>query len=191
MAATQFDTSPRPTSAPERHAEEFPVSAFVARSGEVEFKPGPINPEWILEGNPQARSAPLVSSSDGGGAVNFWDCTAGKFRWEYVWDETVMFLEGEVRVTDNAGHTTLFRAGDVAHFPAGSSFTWEIDHYVRKIAFHKKPNRSLRRFFIRYQRRVGVAVSVIGVPLLRLMMRRMGMMMLVSAAFATPIIESI
>lgn len=173
MAASRIDTSPRPTSAPERTAvAQSPVNALVARRGEAEFKPGAINPDWIIEGNPQARSAPLVSSADGAGSVNFWDCTAGVFRWHFTWDETIMILDGEVRITDDNGGSSVLRAGDVAHFQAGSTYTWKVDRYVRKIAFHKKPTRSFRRFLIRYQQRAGVSAYVLGIALLRLVMRR-------------------
>jgi hypothetical protein len=47
----------------------------------------------------------------------------------------VLIVEGEVRVTDALGTTTTLRAGDVSYFPADSWFVWEIDEYVRKLAF--------------------------------------------------------
>ena len=150
------------------------MSAFVARSGHVDYKPGQINPEWIVSGNPQTRSAPLVSSPDGHGAANFWDCTAGSFNWHFVWDETVLILDGEVRVTDSAGNSSVLRAGDVAHFPAGSSFFWEVERYVRKIAFHRKPALTLRSFISRYRNRITMAASVLGMALVRVVIRKGG-----------------
>ncbi len=68
-----------------------------------------------------------------------WDCTAGRFRWHFGWEETVVILEGEVSVTDAANVTTTLRPGDVAYFPANSWFVWEVPTYVRKIAFCRRP----------------------------------------------------
>jgi uncharacterized cupin superfamily protein len=103
----------------------------------------PINPSWILSGQPQARSSAHSSGADGGGSTNVWDCTAGSFRWHFAWDETVLILEGGVSVTSPAGHRTSLKAGDVAYFPAGTAWTWEVENYVRKLAFHRRPSSRL------------------------------------------------
>jgi uncharacterized cupin superfamily protein len=175
MTSLPIDTSPLATQRPRSSGEQrVPVSALVARSGQVDYKPGSINPDWIVSGNPQTRSAPLVSSPDGYGSANFWDCTAGKFNWHYGWDETVLILGGEVRVTDSDGNSSVLRAGDVAHFPAGSSFLWEVERYVRKIAFHRKPAPTLRSFLGRYRQRITMAASVLGIALVRGVMRKGG-----------------
>jgi uncharacterized cupin superfamily protein len=138
---------PRDRILPSREEQRVPVSALVARSGAAEFQAGGIDPAWILAGSPRMRSAGLVLAPDKGSSVNFWDCTAGKFRWQYGWEETVFILEGEMRVTDVSGNSSVLRAGDVAHFPAGTSFVWEVDKYVRKMAFHRRPVvRGLRGF---------------------------------------------
>lgn len=57
-------------------------------SGDTEMRPAPVNPEWILEGVPVARSAVLSTSHDGCASSFFWDCTAGRFNWYYDIDET-------------------------------------------------------------------------------------------------------
>lgn len=172
MTAIAID--PRRTGPLSRNTGEYrvPVSALVARSGQVDYKPAPIKPEWVLAGNPQARTGPLVSSPDGCGSSNFWDCTAGKFEWHYAWDETVMIVGGEVRVTDSAGATSVLRAGDVAHFQAGTAYTWDVDTYVRKIAFHRKPVRTLSSVLHRYGNRIAVATSVIAVAVAKALLRR-------------------
>jgi uncharacterized cupin superfamily protein len=192
MTSISLEASSRQTT-DQRVSGEFriPVSALVARSGQVNFKPAPINPEWIVSGNPQARSGDLVSAADGGGSTNFWDCTAGKFEWYYGWDETVLILGGEVRVTDSNGATSVLRAGDVAHFPAGSSFHWEVERYVRKIAFHRKPVPTLRSFLSKYRQRITMAASVIGVTFVRAAFRRLGMFVIASVGTAMPVLEAL
>lgn len=101
----------------------------------IVMSPAPIEPSWILEGQPVARSGGHSRNIDGWASTNIWDCTAGKFRWHFGWEETVMILEGEVRVTNDAGQTHVLQAGGIGYFPGGTWWTWEVPQYVRKIAF--------------------------------------------------------
>ena len=48
-----------------------PAVAFAAPA-EVELAPNPINPAWIIEGNPQARAKRLAESADGTSSVMAW-----------------------------------------------------------------------------------------------------------------------
>lgn len=121
-------------------AEEKPLDPVVARHVDhLALKPAPINPEWIISGNPVARAADHSQSADEAGTTALWDCTAGEFRWYFWWDETVIIQDGEVRVTGEDGVERLFKAGDVVYFRAGTWSTWRIDNYVRKVAFLRKP----------------------------------------------------
>jgi uncharacterized cupin superfamily protein len=114
-------------------------------SGNVSLSPSPINPEWILEGNPIARNTVLSSSADGVASTLIWDCTAGRFNWSYDIDETVYVIEGSVIIKDGAGVARRLSAGDTVFFPAGSSAEWTVQTYVRKVAFMRDPGpRSLR-----------------------------------------------
>lgn len=99
--------------------------------------PAPINPDWILEGAPEARNAILSRSADGTACTIMWSCTAGKFRWIYDFDETIHFLEGWVVIDDGSGPRRL-GPGDVVFFPAGTSAAWTVETYVRKLAFCRK-----------------------------------------------------
>ncbi|NTJ44293.1 cupin domain-containing protein [Agrobacterium larrymoorei] len=110
-----------------------------AASHALDMQSSPINPDWILEGDPQARMANHSRSNDRASYTALWDCTAGKFRWFFGWDETVHILEGEVHVTAEDGSIHVLRAGDVAYFKAGTWATWRVDHYVRKVAFLRRP----------------------------------------------------
>ena len=104
----------------------------------VPLKADPINPAWVLQGSPLARSGCHSNNVDGWAATYLWDCTAGRFNWHYEWEETVMILEGEVKVTDAAGRTHLLVPGSIGYFPAGSHFVWEVTAYVRKLAFLRR-----------------------------------------------------
>ncbi|MGE3642425.1 MAG: cupin domain-containing protein [Beijerinckiaceae bacterium] len=103
--------------------------------GSVELNDAPINPSWILEGQPRARSRTIAQSGDGGSSSAEWECTAGAFRWYFAVDETVHIVEGKVTVTGANGVSRTLRAGDVAFFPQGTWMVWEVDVYVRKLAF--------------------------------------------------------
>ncbi|ULJ71269.1 cupin domain-containing protein [Rhizobium gallicum] len=113
---------------------------FVAHSSDhLPMKSTPINPDWIVDGNPQARTAEHSRGHDDASLTAIWDCTAGEFRWFFGWDETVMILEGEVHVTAEDGTERTLRAGDVAFFAGGTWANWRVDNYVRKVAFLRKP----------------------------------------------------
>ncbi len=108
-------------------------------ANDLELKPAPINPEWILEGAPLARNALLSQSDDGAAFTLVWDCTAGVFDWNYDIDETVFVIDGSVVVMDKQGGSVHLKQGDTAFFPAGSKALWRVESYVRKIAFCRKP----------------------------------------------------
>jgi len=92
----------------------------------------PIESDWILEGAPQARGIVLVQSQDKLLSSGLWSCTAGRFRWEFSWDEFVHILEGQVLITDADGSQITLAAGDTAHFPLGRSTEWHVPEFVRK-----------------------------------------------------------
>ena len=98
----------------------------------------PINPAWILEGDPIARNAVLSRSDDATACTIVWDCTAGKFNWHYDFDETLHILEGSV--IDSSPNTPPKRleAGDLAFFPAGTTAHWHVETYIRKVAFCRR-----------------------------------------------------
>jgi uncharacterized protein len=105
---------------------------------DVELKPSPINPEWIIEGRPVARNSILSRSADETACTIVWDCSKGKFNWYYDFDETVHFIEGSVTIDDGHGPARTLGPGDVIFFPAGSQAVWTVDNYIRKIAFCRK-----------------------------------------------------
>ena len=103
------------------------------------LQPAPIRPEWILDGSPEARCSTLSIGTRRWASTNHWSCTKGKFHWHFRWDETVLFVEGEVTITDEAGNIYHGRPGVSLFFPAGTSAVWEVPSYIRKIAFNQKP----------------------------------------------------
>ena len=96
-----------------------------------DLQPLPIEPGWIKEGRPVARSVTLGRSPDSLLTVGLWDCTAGTFTWIFRRDEIVHIVEGEVRVRDGAA-THVLVPGSVAYFPCGLETVWEVPTYVKK-----------------------------------------------------------
>ncbi len=114
--------------------------SFVAGSAHaLEMRPAPIEPSWVIEGNPRARIGHHSAAEDEAGLTAVWDCSAGAFRWFFAWDETVMILDGDVLVTAEDGTQRLLKAGDIAYFKGGTWATWHVETYVRKIAFLRRP----------------------------------------------------
>ncbi len=61
--------------------------------------------------HPVARIKFMSGSSDGTANTYIWDCTAGEFNWQYVFDETACMLEGSVVVKDEQGVPHTIRGG--------------------------------------------------------------------------------
>lgn len=99
--------------------------------------PSPIDPSTIIEGSPVARSTQLLGSDDRRLNTSMWDCTAGRFSWFFGCDEIVHIVEGSVTVTDEQGRSRTLGVGDVALFQQGSTTTWDVADYVRKVAIHR------------------------------------------------------
>jgi len=92
----------------------------------------PIEPSWIEEGQPVARGTIVAQSQDRKVSSGFWECSEGRFKWEFAWDEFIRVIEGEVVVTDEAGESHTLKAGDTAHFPLGMKARWDVRKPVRK-----------------------------------------------------------
>ncbi|MET0197661.1 DUF861 domain-containing protein [Rhodococcus sp. RS1C4] len=109
-------------------------SIEAVRLSEVLLQDSPIDPDWILEGEPRARVAEWSRSIDGTTTTNVWDCTAGRFRWYFSVDEIVHIMDGSVTVSSDDHPERTLVAGDAALFRAGTWSEWHVQDYVRKHA---------------------------------------------------------
>jgi uncharacterized cupin superfamily protein len=94
----------------------------------------PIEPSWIIEGNPVARSCVLSQSADGLASTIVWECSEGKFNWYYDFDETILILEGSIVLESDTMRPTRYSAGDVIFFRNGAHARWHVEDRVRKLA---------------------------------------------------------
>ena len=102
---------------------------------EAELDDWTLPPEVIISGNPVAKGRFLWQSSDKRLGNGVWSCEVGSFTWEYTWDETICFLEGEATITDSQGNSETYGTGDLFFVPIGTKTTWDVTKPVRKV-FH-------------------------------------------------------
>ncbi len=101
----------------------------------VNLSPKPIEPSWIIEGNPAAQCCVLSRSADGLASTLVWTCSEGKFNWYYDFDETILILEGSIVLENDTMSPTRYNPGDVIFFKHGAHARWHVEKYVRKFAF--------------------------------------------------------
>lgn len=101
----------------------------------VNLAPSPIDPSWIIEGNPVAQSCLLSKSADGLASTIVWECSEGKFNWYYDFDETILILEGSIVLENDTMSPTRYGPGDVVFFRHGAHARWHVEGRVRKLAF--------------------------------------------------------
>ena len=114
------------------------------QTSRTDLEPEPIAPADIVEGDPVARSVKLSESRNGRVSSHIWECSAGSFRWHYFCDEVIHILDGEARIEDEDGKTFEISAGDVIQFALGSSASWTVPAYVRKVAFLSYPHPAVQ-----------------------------------------------
>lgn len=130
----------------------------------IELELRPIEPSWIIEGNPVSHSRILSTSSDGTASTIVWSCTEGKFNWYYDFDETIMILEGSIVVESDGMPARRYGPGDVIFFRDGAHARWHVEGFVKKIAFCRKTNPAVIGFAIRVINKLKRMLFASGAP---------------------------
>ena len=115
----------------------------------VNLTPKPIEPSWIIEGNPVARWCVLSKSADGLASTMVWECSEGKFDWYYDFDETIMILEGSIVLESDTMRPTRYGPGDMVFFRDGAHARWHVEGHVRKLAFCRTTQPFVMGFALR------------------------------------------
>ena len=115
----------------------------------VNLTPAPIEPSWIIEGNPVAQNCVLSKSADGLALTLVWECSQGKFNWYYDVDETILILEGAIVLESDTMRPTRYGPGDVIFFKDGAHARWHVEGRVKKLAFCRKTQSVLLSFALR------------------------------------------
>jgi uncharacterized protein len=111
--------------------------------------PRPIEPSWIIEGDPAAQCSVLSKSADGLASTMIWQCSEGKFDWYYDFDETILILEGSIVLESDSMAPTRYGPGDVVFFKDGAHARWRVESHVKKLAFCRKTQPVLLGFALR------------------------------------------
>jgi uncharacterized protein len=127
----------------------MPRSLIEAANLVVNLTPRPIEPSWVIEGNPVAQSCVLSNSADGFATTIVWHCTQGKFNWYYDLDETILILEGSIVLESDTMSPTRYGPGDVVFFRDGAHAKWHVEGHVKKLAFCRKTQPVLLGFALR------------------------------------------
>jgi len=127
----------------------MPLSLVETSHSNVDLQPSPIEPSWIIEGNPEARAHMLWSSSDGAAKTFIWSCSRGKFNWYYDWDETMMILEGSIVLESEGVSPKRYGVGDAVFFREGAHAKWHVEEGVKKISFCRITNAFGLGFVVR------------------------------------------
>jgi uncharacterized protein len=119
------------------------MSTLAARqvpASQEPLPPMPLAAESIREGTPQAFGAVLLQSDDKRVSSGLWECSPGRFTWDFVWDEFVHLHAGHVIVTTQDGQRIELKAGDFATFPRGLKTEWQVLEKVRKTFTVRTPD---------------------------------------------------
>src|ERR1700738_3591180 len=84
----------------------------------------PLPDDWILEGAPDARGAVLSRSDDSRLIRGVWECTPGRFTWQFSYDETLVVVAGRATVEVDTGERVELEPGSMAFFGRGHDATW-------------------------------------------------------------------
>jgi uncharacterized protein len=113
----------------------MPLALIETGNCKMDLDPSPIEPSWIIEGNPEARSRLLSRSACSTAQTMIWSCTEGKFNWYYDLDETIVILEGSIVLESDGMPPKRYGVGDVIYFRNGAHAKWHVEGYVKKVAF--------------------------------------------------------
>jgi uncharacterized cupin superfamily protein len=89
----------------------------------------------VLDGQPRISSR--VDFQEGGMTAGIFEATTGTVRIHFPFTEHATILEGEVRITDEAGFAHTYRPGDSYLIRQGEVVLWEVSGpRVRKSFFN-------------------------------------------------------
>lgn len=92
-----------------------------------------VDPATVLEGRATEKGHTFFSSKDEKFLVGVWECTACKERIDsYPFNEFCQVLKGAVTVTDAAGKSETYRAGDSFFMNKGFKGVWHMTETFKK-----------------------------------------------------------
>ncbi|MCB1494712.1 MAG: DUF861 domain-containing protein [Bauldia sp.] len=109
-----------------------------------ELQPSPIDPSWIISGDPEFNMTVFERSSFWATSSGIWECIGpGKFVWHYTVDEDIYILDGSAEI-EYMGKTITLHPGESTRFVAGTSATWVVEDHIRKTFRIQNPGRIVK-----------------------------------------------
>ena len=94
---------------------------------------GNLENENVIEGGPVETGYNFFTDASGQLTAGVWECTPCTTQTDsYPVDEFCYILSGTVVISDDAGHSETFKAGDCFVILKGSSCTWHMPETTRK-----------------------------------------------------------
>ncbi len=94
---------------------------------------GNLENENVIEGDPVETGYNFFIDASGQLTAGVWECTPCTIQIDsYPVDELCYILSGTVAISDDAGHSETFKAGDSFVIAKGSSCTWHMPETTRK-----------------------------------------------------------
>ena len=86
-------------------------------------------------GDPQAKMAKLCTAEDGGwgSTVGIWTCEPCTLVSRVMIEETILVLEGEVRIALDDGTAVDLGVGGIAVLPRGKVATWTVKTHYKEV----------------------------------------------------------
>ena len=109
--------------------------AASTRIAATELVGWPLPADWILDGAPDARGFVLSRSDDSRIIRGVWECTPGRFKWLFSYDETLVVVSGRASIELDTGEQVDLEPGSMAFFGRGHESTWTVHETLRK-GFH-------------------------------------------------------
>jgi uncharacterized protein len=98
----------------------------------LDLEDWPLEPDQIIDGDPQVSGRVLDTSADGKVERGVWQHTAGVSR-DTESDELFVVLTGRATIEVEDGPTLEVGPGDVGLLHAGDRTTWTVHEDLRKI----------------------------------------------------------
>ena len=98
----------------------------------LELEDWPLEPDQVVDGDPQVSGRVLDTSADGKVERGVWQHTAGVSR-DTESDEIFVVLSGHATVEVENGPTLELRPGAVGLLHAGDRTTWRVHETLRKV----------------------------------------------------------
>lgn len=90
-----------------------------------DFESDPIDPDRIIEGQPEAYDLQMSETADGNEIAGFWMCTPGTFS-DTEEEESFLVIRGRAEVEMADGTRVSLGPGDTHSFRAGEETIWKV-----------------------------------------------------------------